>query len=303
MARATDNSIAAGALLLSGALVVFLPGQLAAQGHGNGNQGHGHGTTPSSSPLPGATAPPPGIGATPIPWIDDANLMPSGAIALDVSMSHWRGDGISETTMPVVNLAVGLAERFQFALSVPHVLGDAAAGVAGGLGTTFVSGKYAAFASERGVKIAVAPTLEILGTGVLSALGPDEARTQFGVPVSLEIDGDGRRVYFSSGWFSRGVWFAGAGVGLQVQRRVGVSGSFSRSWTSTPDGTLGLARDRAEFSGGVAVALASHVSLFGAASQTIATAPENGSGATISAGMSFYIAPARPARPGRRPRQ
>jgi hypothetical protein len=290
-----------GALLVSGALVILSPARLSAQGHGD--QSHGHGSPPSSSPLPGAAAPPPGIGATPIPWIDDANLMPSGAMAIDLSMSHWAGDGIGETTMPVVNFAVGLAERFQLALSVPHVVGDAASGVAGGLGTTFVSGKYAALVSERGVKIAVAPTLEVLGTGVLSALGPDETRAQFGVPVSLEIDGDGRRAYFSSGWFSRGVWFAGAGVGLQVKRRVGVSGSFSRSWTNAPDGAIDLSRDRAEFSGGVAVALAAHVSVFGSASHTIATSAENGAGATLSAGMSFYIEPARRAPPRTGPRR
>lgn len=290
MASKTAARITTGALLLGGALVVCWPSTSAAKDHG--------GRPPSSSPLPGATAPPPGIGATPIPWIDDANLMPAGAMAIDLSMSHWAGDGIGETTMPAVNFTVGLADRFQFAISVPHVVADPTSGVAGGLGTTFVSGKYAAWVGDRGVKIAVAPTLEVLGTGVLSSLGPDETRTQFGVPVSLEIDGDGRRAYFSSGWFSRGVWFAGAGVGIQLQRRIGLSGSFSRSWTSAT--ASGESRDRAELSAGVGVAVASHVSVFASASQTIATAAENGAGATISAGVSFYIAPAR--MPGAKPR-
>jgi hypothetical protein len=300
MAR-TANPITTGALLLSGALVALSPAILSAQGHGN--QGKGHPPAPSSSPLPVAAAPPPGIGATPIPWVDDANLMPAGAMAIDVSMSHWSGDGIGETTMPVVNFAVGLAERFQFAVSVPRIVGDETSGIAGGLGTTFVSGKYAAYMNDRGVKIAVAPTLELLGTNVLPSLGPGETRAQFGVPVSLEIDGGGRRMYFSSGWFSRGVWFAGAGVGVQVRPRIGVSGSFSRSWTNEPvDGVIGLSRDRAEFSGGVGVALAPHVSVFASAAHTIATSAENGAGATVSAGMSFYVAPARTLRPARRPR-
>ncbi|HMF93082.1 MAG TPA: hypothetical protein VKE96_02255 [Vicinamibacterales bacterium] len=300
MASAISNRTNAGALLLGGVLALVSPSVASAQGHGN--QGHGHGSPPSSSPLPGVTAPPPGIGATPIPWIDDANLMPSGAMSIDVSMSHWAGDQIGETTLPAISVAVGLAERFQVAVSVPHVVGDEASGVAGGLGTTYVSGKYAAFVSDRGVRIAVAPTLELLGTGVLSAPGADETRAQFGVPVSLEIDGNQRRVYFSSGWFSRGVWFAGAGVGYQLRRRVGVSGSFSRSWTSPVNDAITLTRDRAEFSGGIGVAIASHASLFGSVSHTIATSVENGAGATISAGMSFYVAPARTARPAPPPR-
>ncbi|HJZ72953.1 MAG TPA: hypothetical protein VKE51_14510 [Vicinamibacterales bacterium] len=295
MAGALDKRTTAGALLLGGVLAVASPTIASAQGRGN--QGHGHGSPPSSSPLPGVTAPPPGIGATPIPWIDDANLMPSGAMSVDVSMSHWAGDQIGETTLPAINVAIGLADRFQVAVSVPHIVGDEASGVAGGLGTTYVSGKYAAFVSDRGVKVAVAPTLELLGTGVLSALGADETRAQFGVPVSLEIDGNERRVYCSSGWFSRGVWFAGAGVALQLRRRVGVSGSFSRSWTSPVSDAIDRSRDRAEFSGGIGVAVASHTSLFGSVSHTIATTAENGAGATISAGMSFYVAPARAAGP------
>jgi len=286
----------AGALLIGSALVVASASTVFAKG------GKGKTAPPSSSPLPVASAPPPGIGATPIPWIDDANLMPAGAMSIDLSASHWSGDSIGETTLPVVNLAFGLAERLQLALSVPHIVGDDANGVAGGIGTTFLSGKYSLFTNDRGVKIAVAPTLEILGTGVVSSLGPDETRAQFGIPASLEIDGDGRRAYFSSGWFSRGVWFAGAGFGIQVRRRIGVSGSFSRSWTSAPADGVVTSRDRAEFNGGVAFALAPHIGVFGSAGHTIATAPENGAGATVSAGVSFYIAPQRRPVSPRRPR-
>jgi hypothetical protein len=297
MARRTTNRGTTSALLVSSALVVVLPVTAFAK---NGN---GKGAPPSSSALPVAAAPPPGIGATPIPWIDDANLMPSGAMSIDVSISRWQGDGIGETTLPVVNFAVGLTDRFQFAVSVPRIVGDEAAGVAGGIGTTFVSGKYLAYVNDRGVKIAVAPTLELLGTNVLTSLGPDEKRAQLGVPVSLELDGGGRRAYFSSGWFSRGVWFAGAGLGLQVRPRVGVSASFSRSWTSAPaDLATAVSRDKAEFSGGVGVALAPHVSVFASVAHTVATSAENGAGATVSAGMSFYIPPAARLGPARRPR-
>jgi hypothetical protein len=292
MARRTSKPAAAGALLLlSSALVVAFPARLAAQGH-SGDKGKGHSGAPSSSPLPTAAAPPPGIGATPIAWVDDANLMPSGAMSVDVSISHWEGDGFGETSAPIVNFTVGLADRFQLAVSVPHVVADETSGVTGGIGTTYVSGKYAAYLNSRGLKIAVAPTLELLGTGVLSSLGPDETRAQFGVPVSVEMDDGGRRLYASAGWFSRGVWFAGAGFGVQVRPRVGISGSFSRSWTGTPDDPLlGVPRDRSELSGGVAYALAPHLSVFASAGHTIATLPENGAGATLSAGMSFYIAP------------
>lgn len=289
----------AGALLL-GALVVFLPATLLAQG--KSNQAHGHGKPPSSTPLPVvSSAAPPGLGATPLAWVDDANLMEPGAVSIDLSATHWEGTGLAETDVPVVNMAVGINNRFQFAASVPRVVANDASGVVGGLGTTYFSVKYAAYGNDRlGLKLAVAPTLEVLGTGVVQSLAPGESRAQFGLPVSLELDQDGRRFYVSSGWFSRGVWFAGAGAGMQVLTRLGLSVSLSRSWTTTPDPATGLTRDRTDLTGGVSYALMPHVAVFGIAGHTLATLDENGAGTTIAGGVSFYVSPQAAPRPQRR---
>lgn len=298
MTRRAVSGSAAGALLL-GALAVLFPVRLIAQG--KSNQAHGHGAPPSRSPLPIVSSVAPGIGTVPFGWVDDANLMEAGAVAIDLSMTRWQGHGIGETDVPVVNVAVGVTNRFQLAASVPRVAADDASGVVGGLGTTFISGKYAAYANDRlGLKIAVAPTVEVLGTGVLPSLPPGEARARFGVPVSVEMDRGGGRFYASAGWFSRDVWFAGAGAGVQVAPRVGLSASFSRSWTSV-DPATGLTRRRTEVSGGVAYALTRHVSAFGSLGRTIATLDENGAGTTFTGGVSFYISPSRisPPRPQR----
>ena len=56
-------------------------------------------------------------------------------------------------------------------------------------------------------------------------------RVQFGLPFSVEFDRGVARVYGSSGYFSPGVWYAGAGAGTQIGSRVGLAVSFSRSWT------------------------------------------------------------------------
>lgn len=288
----------AGALLLS-ALAAFVPSVLLAQG--KSQQAHGHPAPPSRSPLPISTAAPPGIGAMPLAWVDDADLMESGAVAVDFLATHWQGNGIGETDLPVANVSLGLNSRFQFTASVPHVVADDAAGVVGGLGTTYFSVKYAAYANDAlGLKVAVAPTLEVLGTGVLQSLAPGESRTQIGLPVSVEIDRSGRRFYASTGWFSRGVWFAGLGAGTQVTSRIGVSASFSRAWT-TPDAATALTRDRTEVSGGLAYALVPHVNVFGSVARTIATLDENGAGTTFAGGVSFYVSPPASLHP--RPRR
>ena len=289
-----ESHFTASALMLS-ALVVLVPTALFAQG--NSGKSKGTSKAPSSSPLPVAASGAPGIGAMPVAWVDDANLMPSGAVSIDISASHWSGADAGETSFPVINFAVGLTERLQLAASVPRIVGDEATGVVGGLGTTYVSVKYSAYVNQRtGLKVAVAPTLELLGTGVLPSLGPTETRAQLGLPVSVELDREGKRFYASSGWFSRGVWFYGAGVGTQLTRRTGVSASFSRSWTTVADPAVTPARDRIEISGGLAFAATPNVSLFASVGHTIATLDANGAGGTVSAGVSFFVAPQRTVR-------
>ena len=298
MANKFESHFTAGALMLS-ALVVLVPTALFAQG--NSGTSKGKSKAPSSSPLPVTSSGAPGIGATPVAWVDDANLMPSGAVSIDISASHWSGADSGETSFPVINFAVGLTDRLQLAASVPRIVADEATGVVGGLGTTYVSARYSAYVNQRtGLRVAVAPTLELLGTGVLPSLGPTETRAQLGLPVSVELDREGKRFYASTGWFSRGVWFFGGGVGTQMPRRTGVSASFSHSWTTAADPAATPVRDRTEVSGGLAFAATPNVSLFASVGHTIATLDENGAGGTVVAGLSFFVAPQRTVRPRRR---
>ena len=94
-----------------------------------------------SSALPIA---PPGVGALPLAWVDDANLLAPGATSVDISMTRWAGDSVAEFDAQYVNAAFGLTSRVQLAASVPHVIGSDATGVAGGLGTSYFSAKIAA---------------------------------------------------------------------------------------------------------------------------------------------------------------
>jgi len=272
------------ALLLTSALSAAVA---AAQGRSGAAPGHAE--PPSSSGLASGAA---GIGATPLAWVDDASVLMPGAMSLSLAASHWSGDGISEIDVPSIGAAVGLADRVQLAASLPFVVGDAGAGIVGGVGTSYFSVKYAAVDNRRtGIRIAVAPTLELLGSGVLASLGPRDTRAQIGLPASIEIDRPGTRLYGSTGWFSRGVWFAGGGVSLPVGGQAALSVSFSRSWT-TADAITGQGRDRAEVSGGVGIGITRSITAFASASTTVATQPENGAGTTLSAGVSVYVKPA-----------
>ena len=113
-----------------------------------------------------------------------------------------------------------------------------------------------------------------------------------GLPVSIQVDRGGSRIYGSSGYFSPGIWYAGAGLARPVRDRLGVSVSFSRAWTRE---TYGLPPDlrprRNDVSGGASFDLTPNVAVYGSLGRTLATAAENGAGTTLSFGVSFSAAP------------
>jgi hypothetical protein len=232
-------------------------------------------------------------GASPIAWVDDATVLDAGGVAFAVSMLRWSGGGMSELNIPVIDVALGLTKRIQFSASIPHVVaGSDPGGAVGGLGTSYFSGKIAVFGSEqRGVKVAVSPTLEVLSPGVVDVLAPGEHRVQLGFPVSAELDHGPVRVYGATGYFTCGAWFTGAGVSVVLTERTAVSGGFSRSWRRalTPDLPIGE-RDRNELSGSVSYGLTPSMRVFGSLGRTIATLDENGAGTVVGGGVSFLFA-------------
>jgi hypothetical protein len=258
-----------------------------AQGNGKGKgqgQGPGHKSTPPSQiSLPDVGASVPG-GALPFAWIDDATLIPAGAAAVSMTIVRWQGSDLSEIEAPVFGVAYGISNRVQLGLSVPHVVGDDATGIQDGMGTTFASLKIGVLGqSGSDVKLAVAPSLEVLSKSAAEALGPDESRAHVGLPVSLEVDHGALRVFASAGYFSGGTWFAGGGAGTTVGRRGAVGIAFDRAWMT--DETGAIVHDRRDLSGSAAFAVSSRVSVFGSLGTTVATADLDGAGVTVNAGI------------------
>ena len=240
---------------------------------------------PSTSALSTPTTPATGAGpASPFAWMDDATVMEPHAVWLGVSMMRWQGSGVGETIVPVIDGAIGVSRRVQIGVSVPRV--------AGTVGTTFFSAKIAGFSDPaRGFKLALAPTFELLSQ---AATVPGQRRTQWGLPVSMHVDGDAGRLYASSGYFSPGIWYAGAGFGKPITDRIGVSLSFSHAWatTSAPAGSAPIdATRRNEISGGGSYDFTPNVSLFGSLGRTIGVAAQDGAGTTLSFGVSLTAGP------------
>lgn len=259
-----------------------------AKNSGRGNSGKGK--TPNQSTLP----PPTGIAgpaaATPFAWIDDATLMAPGTVWIGTSIVRWTGDGLSEVSVPVLDAAAAVTPRVQVAMSMPRVLGSGdPTGPQGGWGTTFANVKIGLVrADTHGFNIAAAPTIEILSEAAIVSADTGQSRMQWGLPISADIQRGTVRVYGSTGYFSPGVWFAGGGMANQVHQRVGISLSFSRSWSSSvsTDPTI-EAPTRNELAGGGSFEVTPNVAVFGSVGQTIATGPENGGGRTFSVGVAL----------------
>jgi hypothetical protein len=283
MTPVAKRSVVTASLILG--LAVAFPSPSHAKGSGKG--------APSRSklPTPSATAGP--SGATPFAWMDDASLVAPATVWLGISTMRWQGAGLTEVNAPIVDLAIGVAPRLQFGASVPRVVGSSdPSGPAGGIGTTYLNAKIGLAQDDRtGFKLAVAPTIEVLSAGAVD-LG--ENRTQWGLPLSAELERGIGRVYASAGFFSRGIRFIGAGGGMQFTPKFAGTLSLSRAWTTQPsiDPTVPMAA-RNEVSFGSSYSLTSNVGVFGSVSRTIATTDENGAGTSLSIGMSFMLGPIR----------
>jgi hypothetical protein len=265
-----------------------------AQGHG---RGHGPGTPPSRNRLPAPSGGAPSSGASPFAWLEDASILEPGSVSASISVTRWQGTDSSEIDLPVVEVGIGLTDRVHLAASVPRIVdGAATGGAVGGVGTSFFTAKIALVDGRpSALKLSASPTLELLSDGVVESLGGDTSRVQFGVPVSVELERGPVRWFSGGGYFSGGIWFGGGGAAVRAGNKVVVSASVTRSWRheSAPIDTAAVDRHRNDLSAGVGYALTPRVSMYASAGHTVATADEDGAGATIGAGMSLFLPPPR----------
>jgi hypothetical protein len=208
----------------------------AAQGKGKG-LGKGRGPTPPAPSSASASAPSAASAAAPIfgirqfgAWLDDASLLETGSASAAVSLGLVRSAGGRQTDFPIVDAGLGLTPRVQLAMTVPYYqLSFVDGSQAAGLGDVYLAAKVGlidpAKKTTSGFGLAVSPLLEILAD-------PDPTSSRqlhVGLPVSVEWRQPKYRVYGSSGWFSRGAFFASGALELPLTDRVVVTGVLSHT--------------------------------------------------------------------------
>jgi hypothetical protein len=206
-------------------------------------------------------------------WLDDASIAEPGTGVMSFAAGYWRMAGFSELDVPSFDVGIGLTPRVQAGASVPVYHASATGGpVSRGIGDLYFNSKIQLRAPAAGpggrVGVALVPLVQVLS----AEPAPGESRVSWGLPVALEVQREGWRVYGSTGYFSRGSLFASAAIELPLTGRSWVTGTLTQSRSLKADAgadALGLPQNRTDISGGAAWAVADSIALFASLGRTL----------------------------------
>ena len=276
----------------------------AAQGKGKG-LGKGRGPTPPAAPSSSSAA----VSSAAVPvfgirqfgaWLDDASLLEPGSASAAVSLGLVRSAGGRQTDFPIVDAGLGLTPRVQLGMTVPYYrLSFADGSQAAGLGDVYLAAKVGlidpAKKTTSSFGLAVSPLLEILADP-----DPTVGRSfHVGLPVSVEWRQPKYRLYGSSGWFSRGAFFASGALELPLTERVVATGmlSHTRALNDDPNAdAMGMSRARTDLMGGAAFFATPSIAIYGSLGRTISAQDANAASFMLGAGVSMTFAGPTPGR-------
>lgn len=279
--------------------VLAVAGTAVAQGNGNGRgrppQAGGQGS-PARSGGQAAAAP---VALQPSPsfpqfgtWLDDATTAARGAGYASIGATYWRGSGANQIDAPILGVTYGIANRAQLSATVPFYRASYEGFSGSGLDNIYISGKIAVVNPDAGAAgafgLAVGAVAEILSAGFA-----DASRAHWAVPLSVELRGATVRVYGSTGYFSRGAFFAagalewtaptGTSFTASLAHSASVHGVTVATTARVPRASL---RDASVF---VSHPVSSVASLYAAGSRTFSGTWIDGA-SSVSGGLSFRFA-------------
>lgn len=272
--------------------VLLVPDAASAQGRGNGRpkplQTGGPQAVPgSTTPTPGSTTASSATPAVPFinpqfgSWLDDASTWAAGSGATGIGVGYWRGSGVSQIDVSILNASYGVTNRAQFGVTVPFYRVSYFGTTARGLDDVYINGKFAVIDPSANGRfgLAVGSVVEILSAG-----RQDMSRVQWAVPVSFEVRGSGVRGYGSGGYFSRGAVFAAGAVEWTSAGGTSLTGALAHS-RSVAEGGLASGLDNlTDATLFVGHPIASAVSVYGGVGETFAGDSQS---LTLSGGVSF----------------
>jgi hypothetical protein len=225
-------------------------------------------------------------------WLDDASVAEPGGGWASASFGYYRTDLLHEVDAPVGDAGVGVTRRVQFGFSVPvYNISVPGEPTTRGLGDLYLHSKVQLrdpWSSGNGFGYAVIPLVEVLSTQ--QPVG--QHRVNWALPLSMELQRPGWRVYGSTGYFSRGSLFVSGALERTISERLWITGTISDSYSTRADvePIPGLSRARADVSGGASYMATPTVMIFGSLGRTISAHDVNSATVSLSVGVSVNIA-------------
>jgi hypothetical protein len=224
-------------------------------------------------------------------WLDDATTAVGGVGYASIGASFWRGANADQIDAPILGVTYGLTNRTQLSATVPFYRANYEGFSGSGLDNIYISGKIAVVDPDaRGGRVgfAVGAAAEILGAGFA-----DVSRAHWVVPLSAELRIAPVRLYASTGYFSRGAFFAagaiewtvpsGTSLTASLAHSVSVHGVTVATTASVPNAS---SRDASLL---VSQSVSSNVSVYVAGSRTFSETWIDGA-SSLSAGVAFRFA-------------
>jgi hypothetical protein len=232
-------------------------------------------------------------------WLDDASTLAPGTANVSVSAGRWSARDGGQTDGPVFDVSAGVAPRVQVGVSVPFYHAKYSDGFkASGRGDVYLTSKFKIISpDDHRVGVSVTPLVEILSDIALSDTTLGLKRVNWALPVSVQAGTDTTQVFLTSGYFSRGAVFAGAGLTRALNDTVTVMGSVGVSHSTkalSATDLAGLSTSRTDATLGMSVMLSSRVGLSGNVGRTVSKLDQNGARFTASFALGVLVGHARP---------
>ena len=223
-------------------------------------------------------------------WLDDASMLTPKQGYISLGFGLWKMPGYREFDVPTVDAGIGVHERVQVGASVPFYHANEPGGPrSSGVGTIYMNAKIQLRDPAKSrVGVSVTPAVEVLN--VAPTVGD---RLSFALPVNVEFQQTGWRVYASTGYFSRGALFASGAFEKALTERAWLTASLTHAYSMDPDPlsvALGLSQTHTDVSGGLAFLVRDGLSAFGSVGRTISKKDANSAELVITGGVALSFA-------------
>jgi len=225
-------------------------------------------------------------------WLDDASALQPAEAWVTLSMSKWSMPVATGADAPVVDLSVGLSRNVQVSATLPYFrVSDRAGNSLNGLGDLYIASKVVLRdAVTTPLGISVGPTLEFLSTTSMTGTGLN--RVNWILPLNVERRLSVGRLYGSTGYFSRGAFFASGAFERVVTSKIVVSGTLAHSFATDDQAIseeIGLSRQRLDASGAVSYSISPALAVFGSLGRTVWKRDDDSTNLLATAGVTINV--------------